>query len=293
MAKHYPVAPTCKALDASRSGFYAHRSKPLLPRRLRDKALKATIVDIFDQSRGTYGSPRIQQELAKRKQPCGKNRALRLMKEQNLQPIQKKKYRPMTTDSNHKLAVAPNWVGEIAAADRPNQIWTSDITYLWTAQGWLYLASHMDLFSRRIVGWAVSLNLETDLIQRSLDKAQSGRKPCPGLIHHSDRGSQYASKIYRQQLEDNHITCSMSRKGNCYDNAAHESFWATLKTECFGKEVPRSREQARLMIFSYIEGFYNTRRIHSSLGYLSPDQYELKYHQTFVETQRTTTPLAA
>lgn len=287
MAPQFPVQPLCHALGVSRSGFYAHRKKPGLPRRLRDKQLKAVIVDIFEDSRATYGSPRIRQELAKRSEPCGKNRVSRLMKEENLKPKQKRKYRPMTTNSNHELAVAPNWIREIPAPDRPDQIWTSDITYIWTWQGWLYLASHMDLFSRKIVGWATSSSLETSLVQRSLDKALSRRRHDPGLIAHSDRGSQYASNAYRAQLEQEHIACSMSRKANCYDNAAHESFWATLKAECFNSVVPETHEQARLMIFSYIEGFYNTRRLHSSLGYQSPQDYEMHYFAKLDPGQRT------
>lgn len=227
MAEHFPVKPICEALEVGRSGFYAQRNKPKSPRRVRDEQLGTLIVDAFVQSRGAYGSPRIQRELAYQGERCGKNRVARLMREKNIRPKQKRKFRPMTTQSDPGLPIAPNWAGQIPKPDRPNQIWTTDITYVATGEGWLYLAGHMDYFSRKIIGWATSESLETALVERSLHKALASRRPDLGLVHHSDRGCQYASHHYRRQLADNRITASMSRKGNCYDNAAQESFWAT------------------------------------------------------------------
>ena len=255
-------------MGASPSSYYAHRRKPLGARRQRDEALKPVVARVFAESRNTYGCTRVVRALAQDGERVGKNRVGRLMGELHLRPVQKRPFKPRTTDSAHDLAVAPNWPAQIPRPDGPNQIWTSDITYIPTGEGWLYLASHMDSFSRRVVGWSTSASIDTALVEASMTRALAGRRPAPGLIHHSDRGSQYASRDYRQLLGDNGVAASMSRKGNCYDNAAHESLWATLKTECFAGVVAPTRHRAHLMIFSYIEGCYNTRRIHSSLGYV-------------------------
>ena len=279
MASEHPVSCVCRALGASRSGYYAHLCKPAGARRQADEALKPLIEAAFVDSRKSYGSLRVVRQLAGDGVRVGRNRVLRLMGEMHLRPVQKRRFKPRTTDSNHGLAVAPNWPAEIPAPDRPDQIWTSDITYIATREGWLYLASHMDLYSRRIVGWSTSASIDTALVKASMDRALASRRPAPGLIHHSDRGSQYASGAYRALLATHTIAASMSRKGNCYDNAAHESLWATLKTECFGeKPIPATRHQAHLMIFHYIEGFYNNRRQHSSLDYVSPQRFEQNHH---------------
>lgn len=272
MAKDFSISALCRVFGVSRSGFYGHRKKQLRLRRQQDQQLRPMVKQAFEQSRQSYGSPRITAQLASQGVRCGKNRVARLMREQGIRPRQKRKFRPPAAA---RSTPAPNWPLLVPAPDRPNQIWTSDITYIWTWEGWLYLAGHMDLFSRKIVGWAVSDSLETSLVLASLAMACSRRRPGRGLIHHSDQGCQYTSTELGQRLKDMRISPSMSRRGNCYDNAAQESFWATLKTECFGEEIPRTRKEAELRIFSYIEGFYNSRRRHSALGYRSPEEFEL------------------
>jgi putative transposase len=274
----HSVVRVCRALGVSRSGYYAHLRKAHGERRRRDEALKGLIGRAFADSRRTYGSVRMVHALAGAGEHVGKNRVRRLMGEMQLRVVQKRRFRPRTTDSNHALAVAPNWPAQIPAPAAPNQVWTSDITYIATGEGWLFLSAHMDLCSRRIVGWSTSERIDTALVEASLKMALAGRRPGPGLIHHSDRGSQYASRQYRQLLADNGVSASMSRRGNCYDNAAHESLWATLKTECFAGAVAATRRQAHLMIFSYIEGFYNSRRLHGALGYVSPQCFEQNHH---------------
>ena len=279
MVQHYPVQPVCKALDVSRSGFYAHRTKPCRPRRKRDAELKPKIRKAFEQSRRTYGSPRILIELKREGERCGRNRVRRLMSEERLRPKTKRRFKPHTTQSDPKLAVSPNWLKQVPRPDRTDQVWVSDITYLPTREGWHYLAVIMDLFSRRVVGWATGPSLETTLVAKALERAIAMRGSSAGLIHHSDRGCQYASRDYRNALTTAGITSSMSRKGNCYDNATMESFFATLKTEVFDRQIAQTRRQAELLVFDYIETFYNPRRIHTSLGGKSPLEFEV-HHQT-------------
>jgi transposase InsO family protein len=247
----------CLALGVSRSGLYDHTQKHQGERRQQDEELAEQIALIFLQSRRTYGSRRIQQMLRRGGIYCGKNRICRLMDGQGLQPLQK------------ALPQAPQ---------RPNEIWAADITYLPTLEeGWLYLAAEMDLCSKRIAGWKLDDSLAAPLVIEAFQRAVSSWS-APAL-HHSDRGVQYAAQDFRQRLNIYGVTPSMSRKANCYDNAAMESFFATLKTECFQNRIPKNRAQAQAMLFDYIETFYNPKRLHSSLGYLSPLEFETLLHQ--------------
>lgn len=281
MAERFPVEKMCRVLGVSRSGYYVHRNKPVRPRRLRDEQLKAKVSQSFVRSKGNYGSPRIMMELRREGERCGKNRVARLMREQGLRAKCKRRFRPRTTQSDPNLAVAPNYLAQIPSPGAPDQVWVSDITYLPTEEGWHYLAVTMDLFSRRVVGYATADTLETPLVTKALERAIGLRGKPAGLIHHSDRGCQYASRDYRQSLRSAGITASMSRKGNCYDNAAMESFFATLKTEGLPRQPAKSRRHVELMVFEFIETFYNPRRMHSRLGYNSPIEYEMQhYHHT-------------
>ncbi len=230
--------------------------------------------DIFIESRETYGSYRIYLELSAQGICCGRKRIARLLQEHNLEPKTARPFKVVTTGSNHHLPVAPNRLNQLFTADRPDQIWLSDITYVHTAQGWLYLAVVLDLYSRRIVGWAMKDSLHRQLVIDALQMALTARQPPPGLLHHSDRGSQYASDDYQALLTKNQMVVSMSRKGNCYDNAPVESFFGTLKTELVFHQQYLTRAEARQDIFEYIEVFYNRFRRHSALGYKSPVNYE-------------------
>jgi len=269
-----PIKLICQTLAVSRAGFYAHRHKAQRPRQVQDRRLAEKIVPIFHQSRRTYGSPRIQIALGRAGERCGKNRIARLMRQQGLRAKQKRRFRPLTTQSQHRLPVAENWLAKVPAPARPNQIWVGDITYLPTSEGWLYLAVVLDACSRKVVGWQVEDHLESSLVTEALKQARQRRGPAPGLLHHSDRGVQYASSAQRALLATYHITASMSRKGNCYDNAMAESFFATLKTEAFTQAASNTKAQTKRELFDYIEAFYNTRRFHSALGYQSPLEFE-------------------
>jgi putative transposase len=290
MACQYPVKAVCDALGVSRTGYYAHRRKPARARRRADAALAPRVRAAFEVGRHAYGSPRVWAQLRREGVRCGRNRVARLMREQGLRAVCKRRHTvPRTTDSRHSLPVAPNWLASVPKPDKPNQIWTSDITYLPTGEGWLFLAGVMDLYSRRIVGWAVAPTLHSALATKALERAITARGCHPGLIHHSDRGCQYASHDYRLALGRAAITQSMSRKGNCYDNAAMESFFATLKTETpVGQHTP-TRKAAENTVFDYIETFYNTRRIHTALDYKSPVEFERQTeHQSKInQTQNT------
>lgn len=270
----FEVGLMCKTLKVSRSGFYAWFDRPESDRAREDRRLTALIQGAFDESRRTYGSPRVHAVLQHREVRCGQNRVARLMKKHGLRPKLKKKFRVQTTDSNHDNPIAPNLLDQNFEAERPNQIWVSDITYIPTDEGWLYLASTMDLFSRAVVGWSMSSSLKAISATASLRMAIERRLPAEGLIHHSDRGVQYTSDEFRKVLKDHGMVSSMSRKGNCYDNAVQESFFHTLKTELVVHEHYRTRAEARASIFEYIEAFYNRQRLHSSLGYLSPIDFE-------------------
>lgn len=264
----------CQTLEVSRAGYYAHRHKPARPRRVLDQKLVEQITPIFHARRRTYGSPRIQAALRRAGERCGKNRVARLMREQGLHARQKRRFRPQTTQSQHGLAVAENGLARVPAPARPNQVWVSDITYLPTQEGWLYLAIILDACRRKVVGWQVEDHMESALVTEALKQAWQRRTPAPGLLHHSDRGVQYASSAQRALLAAFHITARMSRKGNCYDNALAESFFATRKAETFITATPQSKAQTKRQLFDYIEAFYNTRRFHSALGYKSPVEFE-------------------
>lgn len=277
MAGGFSIQTMSRALGVSRSGYYAHAKKPTRTRRVRDGQLKPKIREAFSRSKGTYGSPRIAIEMRREGERCGKNRVARLMREQALRAKAKRRWRPRTTQTDPALATAPNLLAEVPKPAAPDQVWVSDITCLPTREGWHYLAVTMDLFSRRVVGWATAQTLHTPLVSKALERAIALRGRAPGLIHHSDRGCQYASSHYRQALRTAGITASMSRKGNCYDNATMESFFATLKTEAFNPTPADSRRHAEIMVFDYIETFYNPRRIHSGIGYHSPMEFEAKH----------------
>jgi putative transposase len=270
----YALDPLLATLEVSKSGLYAHRRKAQTPRRQKDQALIKMIRPIFEESRQTYGSPRLCAAVRVQGECCGKNRMARLMRQSGLHARQKRRFRPQTTLSKHKLPLTQNWLAKIPAPERPNQVWLADITYIPTAEGWLYLAVELDACSRKVVGWSARPDLSTALVLEAWHMATRRYPPPPGLLHHSDRGCQYASSDFQSLLQKSKACGSMSRRANPYDNAIMESFFATLKTECFGRSVPSTRAAARLMLFDYIEGFYNIHRLHSSIGNCSPLAFE-------------------
>jgi putative transposase len=270
----FEIRVMCRVLDVSRSGYYAWRKRPVSSREMANQALKQQIKAIHQHSRQTYGSPRIQAELAEQGIRCGVNRIARLMSEEKLVAKQSVTFKVVTTDSEHDYPIAPNLLQQDFTARRPNEKWLSDITYIPTAEGWLYLALVMDLYSRRIIGWAMDDNLERWLAIDALQMAIDTRQPPPGLIHHSDRGSQYASYDYQALLTHHQFQVSMSRQGNCYDNAPMESCIGTLKTELVHHCQYATRTEAKTDIFEYIEVFYNRFRRHSALDYQCPVVFE-------------------
>ena len=261
-------------LKVSPSGFYAWLGRPESKQAKTRGRLTVLIEAIHQESRKTYGSPRVHAELKSRGETCCLNTVARYMRENDIAAKTKRKFK-QTTDSKHKLPIAENLLNRQFTQSEPNRAWVSDITYVPTREGWLYLATVQDLFSRKIVGWAMSHRIDRQLVMDALRMAVSNRHPPPGLLHHSDRGSQYASGDYQELLKEYGMTCSMSRKGNCWDNAVMESFYRSIKTELIYHEAFLAREDARRAIFEYIEVFYNRVRRHSTLGYLSPLQYEL------------------
>ena len=263
----------CKVLEVSRQGFYAWCRRAPSQRELDDASLAARIKAIHARSRGRYGSPRVHAQLRREGIRVGRKRVERLMRQHGLEARRKRKFR-RTTDSKHDLPVAPNVLERDFETDGPNQVWVTDITYVWTHEGWLYLDAILDLFSRRVVGWAMSTSLDRGLALDALQMALQSRQPPPGLVHHSDRGCQYASHDYRDALDARGIVCSMSRKGDCWDNAVAESFFGALKSELVNDADFATRAEARTAIFEYIEVFHNRQRLHSSLGYLAPVDYE-------------------
>jgi transposase InsO family protein len=274
LAQQYPVRALCLALQVQRSGYYQWLGRVQGPRERANQLLLRSIRQAHLQSRATYGSPRITWELKRQDIACSRNRVARLMRRHGIRAKQKRPFRPRTTDSRHGERAAPNRLKQLSAPLRPNQAWVADITYVWTVAGWVYLAAVMDLCTRQIVGWALSPSLETSLVKEALKQALVVRRPAPGLLHHSDRGIQYASSAFQALLHSRKIVPSMSARGNCYDNAAMESFWSTLKSELLHHQSFQDLAQVRLALFEYIETFYNRRRLHSALGYQSPVEFE-------------------
>lgn len=263
----------CRVFEVSVSGFYAWKKRPLCARKREDGELAQRIHDAFQQNRQVYGSPRLHAELRAQGIHCGRKRIVRLMQELDLSARQPAR-RIVTTQSDPSAQPAPNLLQREFTAHATNCKWVTDVTYVATQEGWLYVAAVLDLFSRAIVGWSMAAIQDEQLVTNALHMALLHREPTRGLLHHSDRGSQYTSHGYQQLLTARGIQVSMSRRGNCYDNAVMERFWATLKGECTSRYVFQTHDQARSVIFDYIQCFYNPIRRHSSLEYLSPFQYE-------------------
>lgn len=272
----HSVVRLCAALGVSRGGYYSWLSRPESQRTREDRQLLLRIRAAFRENRRSYGSPRIHAELREEGVRCGRHRVARLMRQDRLQARSRRRFKS-TTQSAHSHEVAANELQRQFQVAVPDRCWAGDITYIWTQEGWLYLAVLLDLCSRRIVGWAVSDRLTEELTLKALDQALTHRRPGAGLLHHSDRGSQYASRRYRKRLARHGLRASMSRRGDCWDNAVVESFFSSLKTELFtGRRWPETRQQALRELFDYIEVFYNRKRRHSALGYLSPSRFEEK-----------------
>lgn len=269
----HAVELLCQELEVSRSGYYSWLTRPESKRACENQQLKKAIIESFESSRKTYGYRRVHWSLQAQKKMCGKHRVARLMKSLKLQPKTKKKFKA-TTNSKHKFPVHSNHLQRDFTPRQVNQSWVSDITYIATNEGWLYLAVVMDLYSRQIVGWAMDNRMTDMLVIDALKMALFRRHIASGLLLHSDRGSQYASHAYQAVLKNHGIICSMSRKGNCWDNAAMESFFRSIKVECIYHQSFKTREEAKMIIFDYIEIFYNRQRRHSTLNYLSPVDYE-------------------
>lgn len=274
MKGDYPIRLLCRALEVAASGYYRWRAQPRSRRGEQDKVLTEQIAVAHRKSRHTYGAPRIVDELHAQGVKISRRRCARLMRSQGLRGRKKNRRRPRTTDSRHGRATPANHLAS-AQPSGPNQVWVTDITYLKTAEGWLYLAAILDLWSRRVVGWATASTLHAALVETALRQALRARRPPKGLLHHSDRGSQYVEDQYVRLLQAYGIERSMSRAGNCYDNAVIESFWSTLKSDTQLDTVePDTRSEAELAVFDYIETFYNPTRRHTSLGSVSPVAFE-------------------
>jgi putative transposase len=274
MTSEYPIKDLCLVLRVPRSSYYAWQRRQPSRRANDNQRLRQTLSALFMTHRKVYGSPRLTVCLQRLGIPCSRNRVARHMRALQLKARQKRAFKPKTTDSNHPHPIARNLLANLPKVCSPNRVWVGDITYVFTAEGWLYLAAVMDLYSRRIIGWASSSSLQSSLVKDALHQALRTRRPAAGLLHHSDRGVQYASTAFRSLLRSAHIRPSMSAQGNCYDNAAMESFWSSLKTESLHQQHFQNRQQARLAIFDYIETFYNPKRLHSALGYQSPVDFE-------------------
>ncbi len=275
IAKHrgiWPVAWMCGALGVSRSGFHAWLNRAPSQRARDDEVIGARVKTSHIASYRTYGARRVWHDLLAEGISCGLHRVERLMRQQGLRARPRR--RGLPKDQGERSVIAGNVLDRQFTADRPNQEWVADFTYIWTAEGWLYVAAVIDLFSRRVVGWSMSDAMTAQLVTDALIMAIWRRGKPDALLHHSDQGSQYTSEQFQRLMADNGVTCSMSRSGNCWDNAAMESFFSSLKTERIGKKVYRSRAQARADVFDYIECFYNPTRRHSTLGYLSPIDFE-------------------
>ncbi len=273
----YCIETMSRVLRVSPSGYYHWRSHQSSSYRQRNIHVLAEIRRIVKDSRETYGSPRVQRELGRRGFPCNRKRVAKLMRDNHIQAKTRKRYR-VTTNSSTTRTASPNIVKQQFHAERPNQLWTSDMTFVWTREGWLYLAVILDVFARRIVGYAMSHRIDAALVTQALRSALTHRLIVPGLVFHSDRGSQYSSDSVRAIVEAHKMIQSMSGSGNCYDNAITESFFHTLKTELVHWHTFNTREEARQVIFEYIEVFYNRQRLHSSLKYMAPVNFEQRYH---------------
>lgn len=274
LSREESVADLCALLGVARSGYYAWLKGRQSARARSNQLLLAEIRQAFKDHRGAYGSPRITAALRAKGQKCNHKRVERLMQQDGLQGRSSRPRKVRTTDSDHHEPVAPNLLRDQPAPTKTDEVWVTDITYIPTAQGWLFLAAVMDLYSRQILGWSLWENLEAGGPLQALARALHKRGHPRGVIHHSDRGVQYASLLYRQQLQRAGLIASMSRKGNCYDNAAMEAFWSTLKREALSQSVDWSKDRVRREVFEYIEAIYNRRRLHSSLGYQSPVDFE-------------------
>ena len=265
----------CSTLEVSRSGYYDWLVRGESAHAREDRRLLALIREEHAKGRETYGAVRIHEALKKRGETCGLRRVERVRREAGIRSIVSRKFKK-TTDSDHAHRVAPNLLEQDFTVDAPNQTWVSDITYIWTEEGWLFLAATLDLYSRKIVGWAMSAFMPAELVGDALQMAIDRRSPERGLVHHSDRGVQYAAHLFQGLLLQHGITPSMSAKGNCYDNAAMESFFHTLKTELCDHEHYQTRQEARASVFEYIEVFYNRVRLHSTIEYCSPEEFEAR-----------------
>jgi putative transposase len=273
----------CQMLNLSRSGYYQWRDAPSSERQQWRQELKAHIQQVYFEHAGRYGAPRITRELKDLGIGCNRKTVAKLMRQQQIRAITARRFVPQTTDSNHEFPAADNLLHQQFSAEKPNCRWVADITYVPTREGWLYLAAVKDLCTRKIVGWSMGEQMPAELVCDALREALAKQCPGPGLIHHSDRGVQYACRQFQEMLNRNRIICSMSRRGNCYDNAAMESFWGTYKQELVYPEKfeGKSKEEVKRATFQYIELYYNRKRRHSGLGYTSPEQY----HQSLISGQ--------
>jgi transposase InsO family protein len=274
MEKEHAITALCEAFGVSRSGYYRWCRAEPSERAKEDARILEVMSETYQLSRQTYGRPRLQRVLRKKGMSVSDRRAHRLMKSAGLRGVQRGRFKPQTTDSRHGHEPAQNWLGKMPMPSAPNQVWVADITYVWTDEGWLYVAGVLDLCSRRIVGLASAEHMETSLPEAALAQALHMRELAPGMLHHSDRGVQYASSRYSDVLAQHGITQSMSRKANCYDNAHMESFWGTLKAELVSRHRFATRQLAWSAIFDYVQTFYNRVRLHSALGFQSPVDFE-------------------
>lgn len=272
--QNLPVPLMCQVLQVSRSGYYDFLKHVPSASEQRRCEMKLQIRRIYQDSDGIYGSPRIHRQLKAEGACCNEKTVAKLMREEDLVASNRRRFRVQTTDSDHHYPVAANLLEQCFTAQGPNEVWTADITYIPTGEGWLYLAVEMDLYSRKIVGWSMAEHLRAELPLAALEMALVRRRPGAGLIHHSDRGVQYACEAFQQRLSMMQMRCSMSRRGNCYDNAVTESFFGSLKQELVHRRKFTTRSEARSAIFRYIEVFYNRKRMHSTLGYVSPEAFE-------------------
>lgn len=278
--REFELTELCAALGVSASGYRSWKRGSAARKRLTDAQMLVLIRAIHKELKGSYGSPRMVRELRDRGFPAGKERVERLMRDNGIRARHKRRFKA-TTDSKHALPVAPNLLDRNFQPAAPNQVWSADLTYIWTDEGWLYLAVVLDLFNREVVGWSIKPRMTADIVMDALSMAWFRRRPAPGLMHHSDRGSQYASHAFQARLQEYGMVCSMSRKGNCWDNAPTESFFNSLKNERVHGTRYDTRAAAKADLFDYIEPFYNRKRQHSTLGYVSP----VKFLENWVSTQ--------